>query len=287
LEKLYTDLSLKKANLILLILASQNIKAQAQKNNGLFDILVAQRDIEISHASVETCFMENRIHRNADTMIRLPASSFRSVPCFIIMGIMILVHIFSILFNFHEAMITTYGISWLHLVQGQTYRAVTALFIHLDARHVAGNLAGLLIFAAPVISASGFGTGPFILLFAGTAGNLLNASLFHTAGLSIGASTSIMAAAGLLAVFQAIRSSRALHRDTLMPILAGAVLTALLSQGENTDITAHILGFVCGIVSGIFFFPLNRTLEFRYKEPAALIMSLAATICAFMAPWYG
>ncbi len=284
MEKLYTDLSCKKANLILLILASQNIEAQVHKNNGLFDILVAEKDITVSRSSVETCFMENTIPGHDSTIAALPVSSFSSPACFAIMAVMALIHGLSMFFNIHESMITTYGISWLHLAQGQTYRAVTALFIHLDARHLAGNLAGLLIFAAPVISASGYGTGPFILLFTGTAANLLNASLLHTAGLSIGASTAVMAAAGLLAVFQVMRSSRGFHADTLMPILAGAVLMALFSQGEHTDIMAHVFGFVCGIFSGIFFFPLNKTLEFTHKEPLALVFCLVAVICAFMVP---
>jgi len=124
----------------------------------------------------------------------------------------------------------------------------------------------MLIFGAPVITLSGFGVGPFMLLVAGTLGNLINAHLYKTAHLSIGASTAIMGAAGLLVAFQITQKAKPFRLNNLMPIFAGVVLIAMFSQGENTDVWAHVFGFFSGLGSGIIFFPLNRMLQFPKKS---------------------
>ena len=170
-------------------------------------------------------------------------------------------------------MVLKYGASALFILQGETYRAITALFLHADAQHLLGNLAGLFIFAAPVISVSGYGTGSFMLLFTGTIGNLFNAHLYQTAHLSIGASTAVMGAAGLLAAFQITTKQTPVRLNNLMPIFAGAILVALFSQGDNTDVWAHIFGFFAGLGSGILFFPFNTFIKSHLKNPIALIMT--------------
>ncbi len=180
-------------------------------------------------------------------------------------------------------MILKYGASALYILQGETYRAITALFLHSDIQHLVGNIVGLLIFAAPVISISGYGTGSFMLLLTGTIGNLLNAHLYQTAHLSIGASTAVMGAAGLLAAFQITQGKRPVTLNNLMPLFAGAILVALFSQGENTDVMAHVLGFLSGLGSGILFFPLNRFIQSHLKDPIALILTGLILLSALFA----
>ena len=199
------------------------------------------------------------------------------------MGLLWIIHAACIHYQVHETMILKYGSSALFILQGETYRAVTALFLHSDARHLAGNMAGMLIFGAPFISLSGFGLGPFMLLVAGTLGNLFNAIFYQSAHLSIGASTAIMAAAGLLVAFQVIQKGKQLRLNSLMPIFAGAVLMAMFSQGERTDVWAHIFGFLSGFGSGIIFFPLNRIFTFSQKDHLALFLTfliIAASLFA-------
>ncbi|MBU0462449.1 MAG: rhomboid family intramembrane serine protease, partial [Proteobacteria bacterium] len=159
---------------------------------------------------------------------------------------------------------------------------ITALFLHADARHLAGNMAGMIIFGAPFISLSGFGMGPFMLLFAGTLGNLFNAHLYQTAHLSIGASTAVMAAAGLLVAFQLTQKGKPLRLNNLMPVFAGALMVGMFSQGERTDVMAHVFGFLSGLGSGIIFFPLNRTLAFPQKDPLALFITILIIISALL-----
>ncbi|MBU2627915.1 MAG: rhomboid family intramembrane serine protease, partial [Proteobacteria bacterium] len=132
------------------------------------------------------------------------------------------------------------------------------------------------------ITLSGFGTGPFMLLLAGTLGNLMNACLYKTAHLSIGASTAIMGAAGLLVAYQITRNDKPFRLNTLMPLFAGAVLVAMLSQGDRTDVWAHVFGFLSGLFTGIIFFPLNRLIQFAQKDPLALIFTLTIIASAFL-----
>ena len=272
MEKIFTNLLAKKADLIILILTSQNIGSSIEKHNNMFDIMVKKEDKEKSLLVIDTYYKENKFFRFRQQLQAFPISSFKSTTAFIIMGLLIIIHAACIYYNIHEAMILKYGASALFILQGETYRAITALFLHADARHLVGNLAGLLIFAAPVITVSGYGTGSFMLLLTGTMGNLFNAHLHQTAHLSIGASTAVMGAAGLLAAFQ-ITQKKSVSLNSTMPIFAGAVLVAMFSQGDNTDVWAHIFGFFSGLGSGIIFFPFNRFIQSYLKEPIALIIT--------------
>ncbi|MBU8849581.1 MAG: rhomboid family intramembrane serine protease [Desulfobacterales bacterium] len=283
LEKLFAGLSSKKTDLIILILTSQNIETRVERKNKSFDILVNHADMEKALWIVETYYKENKFFRLKQQLQEIPISSFKSYTAFSIMGLLWLIHALCLQYHIHEDMILKYGASALFILQGETYRAVTALLLHSDARHLAGNMAGMLIFGAPVITLAGFGVGPFMLLVAGTLGNLINAHLYKTAHLSIGASTAIMGAAGLLAAFQVTQKAKPFRLNSLVPILAGTVLVGMFSQGENTDVWAHVFGFLCGLGSGIIFFPLNRTVQFPQKDLIALLITIIIIASSLLA----
>ncbi|MCD4678580.1 MAG: rhomboid family intramembrane serine protease [Desulfobacula sp.] len=283
MEKLLTGLSAKKADLIILILTSQNIENHVERQNKAFNILVNEANVETARTAIEAYYKENKLFRLKQQLSEIPISSFKSYTAFSIMGLLWFIHAVCLYYHIHEDMILKYGASALFILQGETYRAITALFLHSDARHLVGNMAGMLIFGAPVISLSGFGVGPFMLLVSGTLGNLVNAYLYKTAHLSIGASTAIMGAAGLLVAFRITQKQKPFRLNNLMPILAGTVLVAMLSQGENTDVWAHVFGFLCGLGSGVIFFPLNRTLQFVHKDPIALIITLIIIASSILA----
>ncbi len=281
-EILFERLSAKKADLILLILASQHIETHVEKEDKTFHIRVDPDDRQRASAMINAYYRENRLLKVRQTIQDFSISPFKSVPAFMIMGFLAAVHILCLRFDIHETMILKYGASSLFIRQGENFRAITALFLHADAGHLLGNMAGMLIFAAPFISLSGFGTGPFMLLLTGTLGNLMTSGLYRTAHLSIGASTSVMGAAGLLAAFQMTRQRKSLSLDTVIPLIAGATLVGLLSQGERTDIFAHVFGFLSGFIFGLPFFPLNRTVRSRLKEPMALLITLLIVISSIL-----
>ncbi len=280
LKTLFTHLPEKKANLFVLILTSQQIDTTIEKSRSKFHILVKAADAEKAREAVDAYYRENKFFRLKQQMRAFPVSSFKSVTAVFIMGLLGIIHSACIHLQNHDDMILKFGASALYILQGDTYRAITALFLHSNAQHLIGNLAGMLIFGAPLLTLAGFGMGSFMLLFSGTLGNLINAYAYQTAHLSIGASTAIMGAAGLLAAHQMTQRSKPFQMNTFMPIIAGAVLVALFSHGERTDVTAHVFGFLSGLFPGLLFFPLNRMVQFPKKQLTALLITIAIIITA-------
>jgi membrane associated rhomboid family serine protease len=153
------------------------------------------------------------------------------------------------------------GVAWFargsadaeRILAGEHWRAVTALTLHADFEHVLANaIAGLFFFTA-VGRAMGPGLGLAAVLLSGAGGNLANA-LFHGAShVSVGASTSVFGALGLLGGLgvarQRRRGSRG-HRQWT-PFAAGLALLAMLGTGQRADIWAHLFGLLVGAVLGL------------------------------------
>ena len=165
MKKIFNDLSDKKTDLIVLILSSQKIETSVERVNNSFNILVNETDVKKALSMVNAYYKENKFFRLKQKLQQIPISSFKSYTAFCIMGLLLFIHAASIHYSVHEAMILKYGSSALFILQGETYRATTALFLHADTRHLAGNMAGILIFGAPFISLSGFGIGFFYAAF--------------------------------------------------------------------------------------------------------------------------
>lgn len=271
------------ADLILLILASQNIRAKKSTGSHGIDILTFSEQADEATSQVAAYFKENRSDSEPVSSAAAMPAGFVSPTVFVIMGLLAVIHLGIEITGTRWEYILAYGSSGMYIFQGETFRAVTALFLHSDTAHLLGNLAGFFLFAGPIIRIAGYGSGPFFVLFAGTGGNLVNAGFHGSALLSIGASTAVMGAAGGLAAFQMMRKGPLRRRDRILPLIAGATLMAFLSHGENTDVWAHVFGFFCGFFAGIPFFPLTTVCRFRFREPMALVVTLAILISAVTA----
>ena len=140
---------------------------------------------------------------------------------------------------------------------GEWYRCFTALFLHGDIGHLAGNLLFGAVFLHFVARHIGSVRAWLGVLAAGTIGNLLNASLyFEATHYSLGASTAVFGAIGLLVCLPvgfALRHARQqLFRLWFLPIVAGLAFLAWFGTGsERTDTTAHLMGFLCGLPIGL------------------------------------
>ena len=149
-------------------------------------------------------------------------------------------------------MVEPIGASAEHFVAGEWHRAITALTLHSGAGHVAGNAVGLGLFGTAVCSLVGTGVGWLMILLSGVLGNVLNAYLYGSRHLSIGASTAVFGAVGVLAAMQFFRRKK-LKRQRARAWLAlgaGFALLGFLSTGERTDVMAHVFGFLVGLVLG-------------------------------------
>lgn len=159
------------------------------------------------------------------------------------------------------------GSAVTHQVLGsQPWRAVTALTLHADGTHVLGNAISGTVFASAVHRRLGAGGSALAILASGILGNLGNALWHRSLGDpghgSIGASTAVFGAIGLLAATQVVvnfgvRSDKRAAKsprswtDLAAPLVGGlALLGALGSGGPTTDLGAHLFGFLAGVGIG-------------------------------------
>ncbi|HZL98953.1 MAG TPA: rhomboid family intramembrane serine protease, partial [Planctomycetota bacterium] len=136
---------------------------------------------------------------------------------------------------------------------GELWRALTALGLHADLAHLAGNVLFGALFVGAICQSAGIGAGLLLTLLSGALGNLAAAFLREGTGTSVGASTAVFGALGLLAALQWRRRRRrrasALRRWT--PIVAAALLLGYLgASGARVDVLGHVTGFVCGLAVG-------------------------------------
>lgn len=140
------------------------------------------------------------------------------------------------------------------ILHGEFWRAVTALSLHADIGHVLANGIAIAVFLGALCRGLGSGVACALVLLAGAGGNVVNALFRGSLHVSVGASTSVFGAVGLLAGLGAGRRYRrgARGRPAWMPIVAGLALLAMLGiGGESVDIWAHFFGFLVGGVLGL------------------------------------
>ncbi len=170
------------------------------------------------------------------------------------------------------------------MLAGQWWRAVTALTLHADAAHLAGNVAIGGAFLILLAREVGSGAALALALAAGVAGNAANALLHGPGHLSVGASTAVFGAVGVLAAMRAIMERRLDPRRTLIPVAAGLALLSMLgTAGERTDIWAHFLGFGAGLILGAL--TGLAALAGRSPGPRANVLAGLASAGALVLAW--
>ncbi|MFS8609418.1 MAG: rhomboid family intramembrane serine protease [Gammaproteobacteria bacterium] len=168
------------------------------------------------------------------------------------------------------------------VVDGEPWRVVTALTLHGDTLHLASNLAFGGFFGFFLGRYFGSGVAWLAILGSGAVGNLLNALVQQGEHRSIGASTAVFGALGLLTAHAWRRGPRhASLRARLAPIVAGIALLAFTGTGgENTDVFAHLTGFVAGFAAGAVLARVDVT-----RLPGVQPLSALATFGLLMLAW--
>lgn len=138
------------------------------------------------------------------------------------------------------------------ILAGELWRAVTALTLHADLSHLVANATAGAFLATAVCRTLGGGLGALLIVVAGAAGNLLNAALNGAPHVSVGASTAVLGAVGLLSglAFARTRRARRGRGRAWLPLAAGLALLGMLGADPRTDLGAHLCGFAVGVVLG-------------------------------------
>jgi rhomboid protease GluP len=204
--------------------------------------------------------------------------------------------------SFDDRTLLRFGASDSNLVlfQGEWWRLLTSMFVHVTVLHIALNmwcLWNLGLFGEPLLGKQGL---VWVYLLTGAAGMLLSllwAIIRHGEIETAGASGAIFGIAGILIVLLSNRKLslpwnelRDLRRQVIFFAVAnlaigiGPDLAARLSSNlPRIDNSAHIGGFVCGLALGVPLLPRMTSGRSSYRArqrwtflTAALVLCLVA-----------
>jgi len=174
------------------------------------------------------------------------------------------------------------------LMLAEPWRAVTALTLHLDVAHVAGNAVATAVLLPAVAQRLGGGVGLFAVVVAGAVGNLL-AALIHAPGhAAVGASTATFAAVGMLGALRWVRApddGRTPWKSWTVPA-ASLLLLALLGTARGSDVLAHATGFLAGAAAGALAAAVRRPLG-PVAQAAFGILTAAIIAAAWLRAAWG
>jgi len=135
---------------------------------------------------------------------------------------------------------------------GEWWRLFTATWLHADVSHLASNAGFGFLLLGLALGRHGTGVGLLAALVAGAAGNLLSMLVHGNVHHGLGASGVVMGALGLLATqtrgFVGLAVSR--NKVVLTTLAATGLLFVLLGLSPESDVTAHVGGFVVGLLFG-------------------------------------
>ncbi len=269
-----------------LVLEASGIGTEVIHQQGEWLLVVSGRDFAAATEELEAYRADNSSevkHRHA----RVSTFQWAFIGVLGYAAIIILVAIFS---GSSESKPRWFSIGRMNagdVMDGQYWRTVTALTLHNDFGHLLSNLVfgGLFGFMAGRIL--GGGVAWLTIVIAGSFGNLLNAMMRDPNHSSIGASTAVFAALGVM-VAHALRPRSSMHEKAMRrwsPLIGGVVLFAFTGVGgENTDVRAHLTGFFGGLAIGWFVSRLpDRLLASGQVQAAAGITATSIVIIAWTA----
>lgn len=172
------------------------------------------------------------------------------------------------------------------VTDGQWWRTITALMLHVDVAHLMSNLVYGAVFGFLAGRILGGGIGWLTIVVSGSLGNALNAAFRGAEHTSIGASTAVFAALGML-VAHALRPRRDLGQTVMQrwtPLIGGVVMLGLTGVGgERTDVGAHVAGFFAGLALGAIAARLpGRWLASGPIQVVAGFLAVAITVVAWL-----
>ena len=173
------------------------------------------------------------------------------------------------------------------ILGGELWRTVTALTLHADLAHVGSNAVTMLFFLTAVCRSEGPGVGAALVLGAGALGNLCNAWFYGFDHISVGASTAVFGALGVLGGTGVVRRRRIglRGRRAWVPLAAGlAILGMLGNGGQRVDLWAHFWGLAAGgAVGGLRAATAHRPEDAPMQLRIGVVGAAAVVLCWILA----
>lgn len=193
--------------------------------------------------------------------------------------------------------ISAFGLDWLPagridgvlIRAGEWWRTVTALTLHSGLRHLVGNLVFGAFFGLLAGRLLGSGVAWLTIALAAASGNALNTLLLESSHRSIGASTAVFAALGVTAgfVWRAKLMSQERWPYRLGPVVGGFALLMYTGTGDaNTDIGAHLMGFLCGFAAGMLLTRFRQQITNPRWQAGAALLAIALVACAWIVAFH-
>ncbi len=138
---------------------------------------------------------------------------------------------------------------------GQYYRIFTAMFLHYGIVHLVSNMLFLYVFGSVIERY--YGKAKFLLIYlgAGIAGNIV--FIFFSDGIAAGASGAVFGLVGAMLSFSKLIKRSVEGKDTYFMILFAIISICSGMFMEGVGNTAHIGGFIFGLLSGYVLYNKN------------------------------
>jgi len=274
------SLTKKQADLQALVLDSRSIPCLIKPEGSVWQLLVPEERLDEAHNELRLYSDKNR-----NWPPSLPPSRTlveNTLPTICVLILLATFHNITLigLSSADMGFIDLQALGMAHasaILDGQWWRLVTALTLHANLLHLASNLTIGGAFIIFLCKELGSGLSWSLLLTTGILGNLVNAIVQSPDHRSVGASTAVFGAVGILSTISMMRYRRHLLKRWFIPVAAGLALLALLgAEGKQTDLGAHLFGFIFGILCGT----ICEFLTARYGRPGTLFNTLLSMISA-------
>ncbi len=232
---------------------------------------------EAARAREELRLYEQENHGWPPQLARMPTVSNGIIGILVYAALLIVIHLMSHAGAFGQDWLAAGRVDGRLMLSGEWLRSVTALTLHADLPHLAGNLFFGAIFGLFSAQLLGQGLAWTLILGGGVLGNITNVLIQHPSHRAVGASTAVFAALGVLTAYTWMhrRDSRFHLAYRSAPLISGLVLLAYLGTGDaRTDIVAHLTGFAWGTAGGVA--AAHWPAITRFAESRQLLLGTAA-----------
>jgi membrane associated rhomboid family serine protease len=186
---------------------------------------------------------------------------------------------------------------------GEWWRVITALTLHVDALHLAGNIVFGAMLGIVLAQSIGVGLAWLGFVATGALGNAINAWIQSPQHNSIGASTAVFGILGIQVAYEWMRRRELGYKRwrRWAPLIMGLVWLGWFGTGgaghdvtktaaeqirdidvalQDTDVMAHVLGFATGALFGsalgLFTHPLRMSVRGQVGLAIAAPLVIAA-----------